>query len=253
MPLWPLPRSLPRLQHACCIHRHAHRHPQPWAPPHPLDPPPSPQYHTGKYPDLPPPTPKTPTPWLSISQTTKHPYCPRPPLCAVLQVLQVWAQVLLAVPNSRLVLKNKPFACEVGGGCSCVCVGLGEAGCWGGSGDIMWVLRTELKRKFCLRDGGMGEGEGMAVGEVGVVLWSGRHGACQRLMGCGVVWLDGWCVRHTHTLSLTCLLIECAIHSVTSPLLPRLTPQTGLPCPPPPPLTTLSSPLGGAQPVLEGV
>ncbi|KAI3432719.1 hypothetical protein D9Q98_004262 [Chlorella vulgaris] len=29
------------------------------------------------------------------------------------EVLQVWAQVLLAVPNSRLVLKNKPFACEV--------------------------------------------------------------------------------------------------------------------------------------------
>jgi hypothetical protein len=42
------------------------------------------------------------------------------------QVLQVWAQVLLAVPNSRLVLKNKPFACEVGAGCSCVCVGLSE-------------------------------------------------------------------------------------------------------------------------------
>lgn len=27
----------------------------------------------------------------------------------------MWARVLLAVPGSRLVLKNKPFACEVGG------------------------------------------------------------------------------------------------------------------------------------------
>lgn len=29
-----------------------------------------------------------------------------------LQVLGVWARILLAVPRSRLVLKNKPFACE---------------------------------------------------------------------------------------------------------------------------------------------
>ena len=29
------------------------------------------------------------------------------------QVLRVWSRILLAVPHSRLVLKNKPFACEV--------------------------------------------------------------------------------------------------------------------------------------------
>ena len=29
-----------------------------------------------------------------------------------MQVLRVWAHILLAVPGSRLVLKNKPFACE---------------------------------------------------------------------------------------------------------------------------------------------
>jgi len=28
-------------------------------------------------------------------------------------VLRLWARVLLQVPGSRLVLKNKPFACEV--------------------------------------------------------------------------------------------------------------------------------------------
>ena len=27
-------------------------------------------------------------------------------------MLGVWARILLAVPHSRLVLKNKPFACE---------------------------------------------------------------------------------------------------------------------------------------------
>ena len=31
------------------------------------------------------------------------------------EVLRVWARILLALPDSRLVLKNKPFACEVGG------------------------------------------------------------------------------------------------------------------------------------------
>jgi len=30
----------------------------------------------------------------------------------LVQVLKLWARILLAVPNSRLVLKNKPFACE---------------------------------------------------------------------------------------------------------------------------------------------
>jgi hypothetical protein len=41
-----------------------------------------------------------------------------PTLCAIydlylcdLQVLRVWARILQAVPNSRLLLKNKPFAC----------------------------------------------------------------------------------------------------------------------------------------------
>jgi predicted O-linked N-acetylglucosamine transferase (SPINDLY family) len=29
-----------------------------------------------------------------------------------LQVLSLWARILRAVPNSRLVLKNKPFACD---------------------------------------------------------------------------------------------------------------------------------------------
>ncbi len=28
------------------------------------------------------------------------------------QVLKAWARILSAVPGSRLVLKNKPFACE---------------------------------------------------------------------------------------------------------------------------------------------
>lgn len=30
----------------------------------------------------------------------------------VAQVLQVWACILHAVPGSRLLLKNKPYACE---------------------------------------------------------------------------------------------------------------------------------------------
>jgi hypothetical protein len=30
----------------------------------------------------------------------------------VLQVLRLWARILLAIPRSRLVLKNKPFACD---------------------------------------------------------------------------------------------------------------------------------------------
>lgn len=28
------------------------------------------------------------------------------------EVLWLWARILAAVPDSRLVLKNKPFACE---------------------------------------------------------------------------------------------------------------------------------------------
>ena len=28
------------------------------------------------------------------------------------EVLQLWARILAAVPHARLVLKNKPFACE---------------------------------------------------------------------------------------------------------------------------------------------
>ena len=40
--------------------------------------------------------------------------CPRrgPWLGARAQVLQLWGAILTAVPNSRLLLKNKPFACE---------------------------------------------------------------------------------------------------------------------------------------------
>jgi predicted O-linked N-acetylglucosamine transferase (SPINDLY family) len=29
-----------------------------------------------------------------------------------MQVLALWARILALVPHSRLVLKNKPFACE---------------------------------------------------------------------------------------------------------------------------------------------
>lgn len=49
------------------------------------------------------------------------------------QVLRVWARILLAVPGSRLVLKNKPFACEVGG-CGLwgvLCYGPPRLRCWG--------------------------------------------------------------------------------------------------------------------------
>ena len=34
----------------------------------------------------------------------------QPSVC--LQVISVWADILKAVPQSRLVLKNKPFACD---------------------------------------------------------------------------------------------------------------------------------------------
>jgi protein O-GlcNAc transferase len=32
--------------------------------------------------------------------------------CVCVQVLRLWGAILTAVPNSRLLLKNKPFACQ---------------------------------------------------------------------------------------------------------------------------------------------
>lgn len=34
------------------------------------------------------------------------------PCCLQMQVIKCWAKILQRVPGSRLVLKNKPFACE---------------------------------------------------------------------------------------------------------------------------------------------
>lgn len=73
-------------------------------------------------PPQPPPTPCTRTVAVSVGtcpagstvhHMPTHPTPPHPHFPPFPQVLRVWARVLLAVPGSRLVLKNKPFACEV--------------------------------------------------------------------------------------------------------------------------------------------
>lgn len=47
---------------------------------------------------------------VSIHLTVMRSAVHRP--CCLVQVLRLWARILLSVPRSRLVLKNKPFACD---------------------------------------------------------------------------------------------------------------------------------------------
>ena len=50
--------------------------------------------------------------WIRSENASDSIHTVLPVISPALQVIKCWAKILMRVPGSRLVLKNKPFACE---------------------------------------------------------------------------------------------------------------------------------------------